>query len=178
MINVLLILGPTGSGKSYLQKKLIEKGYSPIISATTREVRDGEENGVDYHFKDNKEHFFEEEYIEHAQVGDKYYGTPKSEFYKAKNIAHVLEPYGARDILDTFKDDKEVNIKVLFLDIDRETCKKNLMGDKGYLSDKDQKRFDRDIKDSINNRLEEMKITPDLVIPNLDYKVDELLYNL
>ena len=175
MIEVLLIAGPSGSGKTYLQKRLIERGFAPIISATTREPREGEENGRDYHFKKDKDDFFKEEYIEYAQFRDDYYGTPKKEFYKADKIAHVIEPYGVRDILDTFKDDENVSIKVIFLNIDRETCKNNLKGDKGYLSEKEQERFDRDMKDSINDRLKEMKIQPDFEITALDYNVDKII---
>ena len=175
MTEVLLILGPSGSGKSYLQKRLLERGFSSIISATTREPREGEIDGVHYHFKKDKEHFFKEEYIEYAKFREKYYGTPKKEFYKSNKIAHVIEPYGAKDIIETFKDDEDVSVKVVFLDIDRDVCKKNLMGEKGFLDDKEQERFDRDLIDSINKRLEEVSIIPDYIIESLDYKVDEVL---
>ena len=178
MREVILILGPSGSGKSYFQKKLVEKGYSLIVSSTTREKRDGELEGVHYHFKKDKEHFFQDEYLEHAQVGDKYYGTPKKEFYKSNKIAHVVEPYGAKILVDSFKDDKSVNIKIVFFDIDRATCEKNLKGDKDSLSEKDLERLDRDLKDSINKRLEEKNLIPDVVIKSLNYNVDEVLSQL
>lgn len=175
---VILILGPSGSGKSYFQKKLKEKGYDVIISSTTREIREGEVDGVDYNFKRDKEHFFEDEYIEHAQVGDKYYGTPKSEFEKSKKIAHVIEPYGAYDLIKVFENNDNVKIKIVFLDIDKNTCEKNLKGEKGYLTDKEQERLDRDIKDSINKRLNEKNLTPHIVIKDLNYKVDDILESL
>lgn len=53
--------------------------------------------------------------------------------------------------------------------------KKNLKGDKDSLSEKDLKRLDRDLKDSINKRLEEKNLIPDLVIKSLNYNVDEVL---
>lgn len=180
MTEVLLIAGPSGSGKSYLQNLLKSKGYDAVISSTTRDIRveEGEVDGIHYNFKKDESHFFEDDYVEHAQVGDKFYGTPTKEFLKSEKIAHVIEPYGIKQILDKFKDNKEINIKVIYMDIDRETCKKNLMGEKGYLTEKQQKRFDRDIKDSIPERLKEMDIKPNLVIPKLDYDIDEVLKKL
>jgi guanylate kinase len=178
MREVILILGPSGSGKSYFQKKLVDKGYSIIISSTTREKRDGEIDGVHYNFKKDKEDFFKDEYLEHAQVGDKYYGTPKKEFYKSEKIAHVIEPYGARDLVDAFKNDKDIKIKIIFFDIDRKTCEKNLKGDKDSLSQKDMERLDRDLKDSINKRLKEKDLVPDIIIKKLDYDVDDILSKL
>jgi guanylate kinase len=51
--NVLLVLaGPAGSGKSTLCERLVSEqaGFSRIITATTRPPREGEQNGVHYHF--------------------------------------------------------------------------------------------------------------------------------
>ncbi len=77
---ILLISGPSGAGKSSMIKEL-EKEIKDIyfsVSVTTRAKRDGEKEGIDYHFvskdefeKDIKDGYF----LEWAKVHDNYYGT-------------------------------------------------------------------------------------------------------
>lgn len=47
---LITITAPTCSGKTYLLEKLIELGFSRIISTTTRAPREDEVEGVDYYF--------------------------------------------------------------------------------------------------------------------------------
>src|SRR4051794_41863369 len=49
---ILVITGPSGVGKGTLIKGLLERvpGLELAVSATTRKPREGEVNGVDYHF--------------------------------------------------------------------------------------------------------------------------------
>lgn len=53
-----IILGPSGSGKDYLKRKLVEKGLIPLVKYTTRPKRTGEVEGVEYRFVTREE--FEE----------------------------------------------------------------------------------------------------------------------
>lgn len=46
----IIITGPTCSGKSSLRDRFVQRGFQPIVQFTTREIREGEENGKDYHF--------------------------------------------------------------------------------------------------------------------------------
>ena len=75
-----VISAPSGAGKSSLVSALIEKtsGIGVSVSHTTRVKRDGEQDGVAYHFIE-KELFVsmveENAFLEHAQVFDNYYGT-------------------------------------------------------------------------------------------------------
>lgn len=78
--NLLVISGPSGSGKSSLMKELLSAiGDSYFsISSTTRAVREGEQDGVNYHFISKAE--FEQDidagfFLEWAKVHDNYYGT-------------------------------------------------------------------------------------------------------
>lgn len=80
---ILFVLsGPSGVGKGTVRKALFEKDtdlrYS--ISMTTRSIREGEKEGVDYFYK-SKEEFEklidEKKLLEHAQYVDNYYGTPR-----------------------------------------------------------------------------------------------------
>lgn len=50
---VVIITGLTLSGKSTMAKELIRRGYRPVLEYTTRPMRKGEKNNVDYHFVDD-----------------------------------------------------------------------------------------------------------------------------
>ncbi len=79
--------GPSGAGKSTVVRKLLALGQPPIelsISATTREPRAGEANGIDYHFlaKDDFERRIKAgDFLEYVEVFRKgyLYGTLRSE---------------------------------------------------------------------------------------------------
>ena len=77
---ILIISGPSGSGKSTLLSRLISE-FDNIyfsISSTTREPRDGEQNGVNYHFINVDEFqkgIDEGKFLEWANVHKNYYGT-------------------------------------------------------------------------------------------------------
>lgn len=78
--NILVISGPSGSGKSSLMKELLKEIQDAYfsISTTTREIREGEIDGVNYHFVSKEE--FEQDinagyFLEWAKVHDNYYGT-------------------------------------------------------------------------------------------------------
>ena len=79
-----VVSGPSGSGKTTLCRRYSEEDNQAVyaISATTREPRDGEKDGVDYFFLTRDE--FESrnargEFLEYAEVHGNYYGTVKSE---------------------------------------------------------------------------------------------------
>ncbi|MBP8707503.1 MAG: guanylate kinase [Caldisericia bacterium] len=78
---LIVISGPSGVGKQTIAKELINlmPEIEPSISATTRPMRNGEKDGVDYYFlsQDDFERKIKEGYfIEHAQVHGNLYGTP------------------------------------------------------------------------------------------------------
>ncbi len=81
---MFVISSPSGAGKTTLTRRLItqEKDVSLSVSATTRPMRPGEKDGVDYHFRTVdlfKSMIGAGEFLEWAQVFDHYYGTPRSE---------------------------------------------------------------------------------------------------
>jgi guanylate kinase len=76
-----LVAGPAGVGKTTLLKRLVteEKGVVKAVSVTTRTARQGEVDGVAYHFWDEArfvEGVGKGEFLEHALVHGKHYGTP------------------------------------------------------------------------------------------------------
>lgn len=81
---VLFVLSsPSGAGKSTISRKLLadDPGLTMSVSATTRPMRPGEKDGVDYHFVDLaafKEMVANHEFLEWAHVFDHRYGTPRA----------------------------------------------------------------------------------------------------
>ncbi|MGN1409045.1 MAG: guanylate kinase [Eubacteriales bacterium] len=81
---VIVISGPSGSGKGTVVEELrrIYPKAGVSVSATTRQPREGEIDGVHYHYKTRDE--FEElikngEVLEYTEYNGNYYGTLKSE---------------------------------------------------------------------------------------------------
>ena len=109
---LLIISGPSGSGKGTIVERLVDDlGYRVSISATTRNPRPNEENGVHYFFKTKEE--FEKmieagELLEHACFCDNYYGTPKEyverQLMEGNNIILEIEVQGALQVKKKYND--------------------------------------------------------------------------
>jgi len=85
---VLVLSGPSGAGKSSLIAKIINDIGDTYfsISTTTRPIREGETDGVDYYFVDKEEferEVDEDQFLEHALVHGNYYGTSLKPVKKA-----------------------------------------------------------------------------------------------
>ena len=85
---MLVLSGPSGCGKSSLINEILkeEENIYFSISTTTREIRDGEKDGVNYHYISREQ--FEQEieegaFLEWAEVHGNYYGTSLKPIYKA-----------------------------------------------------------------------------------------------
>lgn len=92
---VIVISGPSGSGKGTVVEQLrkIYPNAGVSVSATTRQKRTGEIDGVHYHYKSREE--FEKliengEVLEHTTYNGNYYGTLRSEAEKIVNSGRDL----------------------------------------------------------------------------------------
>lgn len=79
-----VLSSPSGAGKSTIARMLLEADaeIAMSVSATTRPIRPGEEDGVHYHFVDDTEFdrlVAEDAFLEWAHVFDRRYGTLESE---------------------------------------------------------------------------------------------------
>jgi len=92
--NIIVISGPSGSGKSSLIEKLFKKyELNFSISHTTRAIRGQENNGIDYHFvsKETFESMIEQnEFAEWAKVYLNYYGTSWEEIKNKSDKDDIL----------------------------------------------------------------------------------------
>src|SRR5919109_2429103 len=97
---ILVITGPSGVGKGTLIKGLLERvpGLELAVSATTRKPRDGEVNGVDYHFlsqEDFDRRVAAGEFVEHAIYAGHSYGTLRTELKRpARGIVLEIDVQG------------------------------------------------------------------------------------
>lgn len=82
---VLFVLSsPSGAGKSTIARKLLasDAQLQMSVSATTRPIRSGETDGIDYHFVDLarfRAMVANHEFLEWAHVFDHRYGTPRQQ---------------------------------------------------------------------------------------------------
>jgi len=90
-----IISAPSGAGKTSLVKALIdaEPQIRVSVSHTTRAMRPGEENGVNYHFVDRAEFVRMVEhgdFLEQAEVFGNLYGTSQSHLQQTLDAGHDL----------------------------------------------------------------------------------------
>lgn len=97
---MIVLVGESASGKSSIEKYLVDNyGYDKVTSYTTRSQRDGEVNGVDYHFITDiefdalKERGF---FAENAMYNNWQYGIAKEDCSNDK--VAVLTPHGLRQV--------------------------------------------------------------------------------
>lgn len=93
---LIVISGPSGAGKGTICKSFLErnKEVALSVSATTRDPRKGEVDGINYHFVSRdefKNRIEEDDFLEYAEVYDNFYGTPRS------NVEELLE--SGRDVI-------------------------------------------------------------------------------
>lgn len=116
---LLVISGPSGSGKGTVSKELLSR-YNDIvfsISATTRKPRPTEEDGVNYFFLDEevfKKKVEDNQFLEHAFVHTNYYGTPRDfvlrEIDKGEIVLLEIDVQGALQVKKNYK-----NVVFVFL---------------------------------------------------------------
>ncbi len=92
------VSAPSGAGKTSLVKALVEstEQVQVSVSHTTRRIRPGEHDGVNYHFVSQEEFINmlgQGDFLEHAQVFTNYYGTSRAWVEKtlASGIDVILE---------------------------------------------------------------------------------------
>ncbi|MDG0865875.1 guanylate kinase [Candidatus Lucifugimonas marina] len=103
---VVVISGPSGVGKDVMIDRMIESGqlgFHFTVTATTRDPRPGEKNGINHHFvsvDDFVNLIAADELLEWAQVYDNYYGVPKKQVRDAlasgKHVIMRVDVQGAK----------------------------------------------------------------------------------
>ena len=103
---LIVFSAPSGCGKGTMLAEILkDENYCVSVSATTREPREGEVDGVNYHFiskGDFLQKVADSEFLEHAEYCDNYYGTLISEvdgrLNDGLNVILEIEVQGAMKI--------------------------------------------------------------------------------
>ena len=174
---LVIISGPSGSGKGTVVKELIKQDcFALSVSATTRSPRPGEMDGIHYYFYD-KETFEkmkqQEELLEWAEFCGNYYGTPKKYVLKQmaeqKNVILEIEVQGALQIKKIYPD----CILIFMIPPDEKELRKRLT-ERGT---EDEQTIDR----RMNRAIEEMEFIPQydyIVINDTVKKAAEAIYSI
>lgn len=127
IIDRIILVGPAASGKDHARKDLINLGLTQSVSYTTRPIREGEQDGVDYHYIDDTEFnnmVSRSEFYEHQEFNGWSYGTTKKEMNNSQLF--IMTPAGLADLA---KIDRDKSI-VIFFNIDQ-TIRENRLIDRG-----------------------------------------------
>jgi guanylate kinase len=111
---MVVLSSPSGAGKSTISRVLIERdsNLTMSVSATTRAPRPGEVDGQDYYFVQKRD--FDSmvaggQMLEHAQVFDNFYGTPrdpvKTSLSEGRDIIFDVDWQGAQQLSENVAKD-------------------------------------------------------------------------
>lgn len=131
---LFVISGPSGTGKGTICKEILNEGkdIKLSVSMTTRQPRDGEIDGVHYHFVEVdvfRQLIEEEGFMEYANVyGDNFYGTPKKQVTdwmdQGINVILEIDVQGAMQIKKTCPD----GVFIFILPPTLETLRERILG--------------------------------------------------
>jgi guanylate kinase len=147
---LVVISAPSGAGKTTITKRILAQHPGELIfsiSATTRSIRKGEQDGRDYFFLSREK--FEEliadkGLIEYEEIFGNYYGTPREQIDQAihmgKRMLFDIDVKGGLSIKKLYPDD---SILIFIAPPNRETLKKRLEGRGTDAPDVIERRLDR-----------------------------------
>lgn len=114
----IALVGKAASGKDYLKSKLIKRGMNFGVSSTTRPPREGEVNGVDYHFMTEDEflnHIAYENIVFYQKFNGHFYGITQQEFKSCDAVILNAE------VLSKMPAEVRHSLFVIYLNIDDRT---------------------------------------------------------
>lgn len=117
---LIVVSAPSGCGKDTVISKVLEKlgdNAALSVSMTTRAIRPGESEGVNYYFvsvEQFKKHIENGDMLEYASYGSNYYGTPikpvKDKLNEGKIVILIIEVEGGKNVKKIFPDAKKIFI--------------------------------------------------------------------
>lgn len=111
---LIVLSGPSGVGKGTVRKALFDMEDHDLtysVSMTTRPMREGEVDGVDYYFvskEDFEKRISENGFLEYEEFFGNYYGTPRDKVEQQLDLGHEvvleIEVQGALKVRNQVKD--------------------------------------------------------------------------
>ena len=172
---LIVLSGPSGSGKGTICKSFLEKNEKVglSISATTRAPRDGEVDGTHYFFIDKpkfEEMIQKKELLEYVHVFDNYYGTPKKyvddKIESGDDVILEIEIEGAKNIKTSYPD----AVLIFVLPPTIEELRRRICSRGTETMEQIEKRLDRSIREI--SEIEQYSYF--IVNDDLEYSVKEL----
>lgn len=117
----MAVMGQAGAGKDSFVNALFKENYLPwaypIISCTTRPIREHEQDGVDYHFLTNEkfsEQVLNGEMLEATVFNDWCYGTSVNNLHKDGLNIGVFNPEG----VEILRENQDIDLIVVYIKAD------------------------------------------------------------
>ncbi len=141
---LVILSGVSGAGKDTIRKELMKRlnNTTSLPSYTSRNPREDEEEGVQYHFI-TKEEFEKKiknnEFYEYNLHHNNYYGTSRillnDKISSGKIIIKDIEVNGTENLINLLKDD--VKIVTIFLKVEKEELRRRLINRGDNLSEEE-----------------------------------------
>ncbi len=177
-MSITIIIGKSGSGKDTLLKKMVAEGKTPIVSYTTRPMRVGEVDGVDYHFvsHDEFQYLIESNQLTEYRtyttaVGGKrdtwFYGSPRLDL--GKDYVGVLTPEGAIPFIKAYGK----SVEIIYMQVSDEIRRARAIKRGSFDETEWQRRLAADEKDFSEEVISNLKKTlkkPIVIINNNEDK--------
>lgn len=172
--NMLILIGESGSGKTTILNKLVEKGFEKAINHTTRKPRENEQVAGEYKFL-TKEEFNQMwdngELLQRAEFNNEYYGISTSSL--KDNVVCISIVDSVRDIKNRARELNIDNVKIVTVYVYvNEQERVNRMRERGDTDESIQTRLMIDKEKFIK-----AKEVADYVVENidLDKTVDKII---
>ncbi len=160
---MIILVGASASGKTEAAKELGRLfSIKKAVTTTTREMRVGEKDGVDYFFV-SKEEFLkrveEDKFVENASYAGNYYGCGKDQVANDKVL--IVEPNGLHSFLAL----NDPNIVSFFIDVNEDVRaeRMKLRGDKNKdiknRLESDRERFSKESVGQVDHVIDANKLS-------------------
>ena len=177
---IFCFVGPSASGKTTILNALKDveekyKDFDVIISHTTREIRDGEMDGVDYHYV-SEEEFDKLNKIEEVEYSGNRYAITEEEITNKLNkdndfLIVIVDHHGYEQIKELHGKN---NVFYVYFKVTKPICLYRLIKRDGLF--KGYKRFKKALKDNEFDR--EFKYYVDYVVKSYFENIKDLAYKL